>query len=478
MPSVGSIADDQEILRQPVHRRVAEHRERRLLELDRDLGALDAERLAGAQVERHAGPAPVVDGQLQRGIGLGGAAGLDVLGLAIVLDLGVADLAGAILPAHRILQRLRFALGLDRRQHVGLFRAHRMRVELGRRLHRHQRQQLKQMVRHHVAQRAGGVVEAAAMADAELFVDRDLDMIDVIAIPDRLEHAVGEAQHQDVLHRLLAEIMIDPVDLMFVDEFQQFAVQRLAPRRGRCRTAFRPPAAATRHSLAQHAGAAELLADRQRRRRAASPDRTGDCRRSCLTASSLSSCSRMASNEAGSFGSASMQVTQASSRLAMASSTFRVANWCRPFIRLSRSSSLDMRLAGDADDAEIVRQQVVGREIVERRNHQPVREVAGDAEDHEGAGIGLFLRRVIDGHRRQAFGLTMSGAFCCTGAGCCCGSLWPPKPSRIADRIFSAKVCSLRERKRANSAAVSTSAGTASSMAALTVQRPSPESST
>ena len=29
------------------------------------------------------------------------------------------------------------------------------------------------------------------------------------------------------------------------------------------------------------------------------------------------------------------------------------------------------------------------------------------------------------------------------------GSLWPPKPARIADRIFSAKVWSLRERKRA-----------------------------
>ena len=72
------------------------------------------------------------------------------------------------------------------------------------------------MVRHHVAQRAGGVIEAAAMADAELLVDGDLDVVDVVAIPDRLEHAVGEAQHQDVLHRLLAEIMIDPVDLVLV----------------------------------------------------------------------------------------------------------------------------------------------------------------------------------------------------------------------------------------------------------------------
>ena len=32
---------------------------------------------------------------------------------------------------------------------------------------------------------------------------------------------------------------------------------------------------------------------------------------------------------------------------------------------------------------------------------------------------------------------------------CFGGSLWPPKPARIAERIFSANVCSLRERKRA-----------------------------
>ena len=74
------------------------------------------------------------------------------------------------------------------------------------------------MVRHHVAQRAGRVVETAAVADAELLVDGDLDVVDMVAVPDRLEHAVGEAQHQDVLHRFLAEIMIDPVDLVLVDQ--------------------------------------------------------------------------------------------------------------------------------------------------------------------------------------------------------------------------------------------------------------------
>ena len=102
------------------------------------------------------------------------------------------------------------------------------------------------------------------MADAELFVDRDLHVIDVIAVPDRLEHAVGKAQHQDVLHRLLAEIMIDPVDLVLVDELEQLAVQRL----GRCQIGaerlfdHQPPPRAV---FGQHAGASEFAADRQER---------------------------------------------------------------------------------------------------------------------------------------------------------------------------------------------------------------------
>src|SRR6202043_2253482 len=70
-------------------------------------------------------------------------------------------------------------------------RTHRMRVESGWWLHRRQRQQLKQMVRHHVAQRTGGVVETATVTDADFLVDRDLYMVDVVAAPDRLRPALG-----------------------------------------------------------------------------------------------------------------------------------------------------------------------------------------------------------------------------------------------------------------------------------------------
>src|SRR5260370_23666830 len=82
------------------------------------------------------------------------------------------------------------------------------------------------MVRQHVPQRAGRIVELAAMLDRERLRDSDLDMIDVIAVPDRLEQAVGKPQRQNVLHRLLSEIMIDAVDLVLIEQLEQLMIER------------------------------------------------------------------------------------------------------------------------------------------------------------------------------------------------------------------------------------------------------------
>ena len=96
-------------------------------------------------------------------------------------------------------------------------------VEADRRLHRHHRQQLEHMVRHHVAQRAGLLVELAAPLDADRLGHGDLHVVDAVAIPDRLEQPVGEAERHDVLHRLLAEEMVDAENLVLVQRLQDAA---------------------------------------------------------------------------------------------------------------------------------------------------------------------------------------------------------------------------------------------------------------
>ena len=68
------------------------------------------------------------------------------------------------------------------------------------------------MVLHDVADRAGFLVELAAAGHAEFLGHRDLHAGDEVAIPDGLEERVGEAEVQQVLHRLLAEVVIDAED--------------------------------------------------------------------------------------------------------------------------------------------------------------------------------------------------------------------------------------------------------------------------
>src|SRR5690606_21562928 len=83
------------------------------------------------------------------------------------------------------------------------------------------------VVRHHVAQGAGDLVELAALLDADRLGGGDLHVIDAVAVPDRLEQAIGEAERHDRLHRILAEKMIDAEDLVLVEGAPDLPVERL-----------------------------------------------------------------------------------------------------------------------------------------------------------------------------------------------------------------------------------------------------------
>ena len=86
-----------------------------------------------------------------------------------------------------------------------------------------------------------------------------------------------------------------------------------------------------------------------------------------------------------------MQVTHSSSRLAIVVVDRAGGEFAQALHQAVAQIVVRHALAGDADHAELVRQQVGRGEIVERGNHQPVGQVAGDAEDDEGAGIRLLL---------------------------------------------------------------------------------------
>src|SRR5262245_52419877 len=81
------------------------------------------------------------------------------------------------------------------------------------------------MIGHHIAQRACLFVIARAASNAFRFRRRNLDVVHIVAVPDRLEHRVAEAKENDVLHSLLAEIMIYTIDLILVEDVGDQVVQ-------------------------------------------------------------------------------------------------------------------------------------------------------------------------------------------------------------------------------------------------------------
>ena len=115
----------------------------------------------------------------------------------------------------------------DGAQQLGALVADGVGAEAGAGLHGDGGHHLQQVVLDHVAQRAGLLIVGAAAFDADGFGAGDLDVVDVAAIPERLEDAVAEAEGQDVLDGFLAEVVIDAVDLGFVEDFVE-AVAELA----------------------------------------------------------------------------------------------------------------------------------------------------------------------------------------------------------------------------------------------------------
>src|SRR4029077_14442924 len=64
-----------------------------------------------------------------------------------------------------------------------------------------------------------------ARFDAHRLSRRDLNVIDVVAIPDRLQDAVGKTERQNVLNRFLAQVVIDPVNLFLLKKLLDVRIQ-------------------------------------------------------------------------------------------------------------------------------------------------------------------------------------------------------------------------------------------------------------
>ena len=68
------------------------------------------------------------------------------------------------------------------------------------------------MILNHIARCAYPVVIPGAPSQSDVLGHGDLDMVDIVRIPDGIEELIGEAQRKNVLDRLLAQVVIDAED--------------------------------------------------------------------------------------------------------------------------------------------------------------------------------------------------------------------------------------------------------------------------
>src|SRR3989442_1629605 len=191
---------------------VGEHHHRRSLERDDHFGRRRRELLAGADEERHTLPAPRVDMQPHRRERLDRGVPGDILLGAIPAEL----------PAHDTIGRQRPDLSED--PHL-LVADPFLIVQVGG-LHCEESHHLQHVVLHHIANGAGLFVEPPPSLETEPFRHRDLHALDVMAVPHRLEERVREPEQQEILYRLLAEIMVDAEDALLIEYLMQRRVER------------------------------------------------------------------------------------------------------------------------------------------------------------------------------------------------------------------------------------------------------------
>jgi len=245
------------------------------------------------------------------------------------------------------------------------------------------------VVRHHVAQGAGNVVELAASLDVKGFGNGNLDMVDVISIPQRLEYAVREPKHHDVLNCLLSEIVVDAIDLALVQYAENLAIERL--RRGqigpeRLLDDDAPPMPirfADEACISQpvHDGGKHLWG-----RREVEQD---------IAAGVIARLDRGQKLGKVLVGRRIVEITLEirdvrGEPIPVVLRHLAVAELAQADAEVAPERLIVLFGSGDADHGKLVRQQPCLAKIVECRDQQAFREVSGPAEDHQDARIRGF----------------------------------------------------------------------------------------
>ncbi len=110
---------------------------------------------------------------------------------------------------------------------LGAFVAHGFAGESGGGFHGETGDKLEHVVLDDIADGAGFFVKFAAALYSERFGHGDFHVVDVVAVPGRFPHGIGEAGVHDILDGLFAEVVVDAEDRGFGEELVQGGVECL-----------------------------------------------------------------------------------------------------------------------------------------------------------------------------------------------------------------------------------------------------------
>ena len=74
------------------------------------------------------------------------------------------------------------------------------------------------MVLQHIANSTGLLIKRPAPFDADRLCGRNLNVVDVVPIPDRLKDPITKTEDENILNSLLAKIVIDAKDRGFRED--------------------------------------------------------------------------------------------------------------------------------------------------------------------------------------------------------------------------------------------------------------------
>ncbi len=318
------------------------------------------------------------------------------------------------------------------------------------------------MVGHHVPQGAGLLVEVTTRLHAHGFRRGDLHVINVVVVPERLEQRVGKATDQDVLYRFLAQVVVDPIDLLLFHVCQQALVQRLGTGQVGAEGLLHHQPAIGVPALLQQSRLAQALGHVTKEARGSGQVEDGIV--GIGLGNALAHCCI-----GGVLEEVTLQIADAAAQPAPEVRIQRLVTGLALGLGLIADKgfqAVSEALVGigivvDADDLGTVVEQPVAQEVVQRRNQQALDQVTIGAEKEQrgwrcsggfgagapflGSGAGGDGRRI--GHDR-ALSTRAAGAVPRDAArgrstgerpGFYCGiSTWPPKPKRMADKSLSA----------------------------------------